>query len=349
LALEEPIMYKYASLACLLISLAACHQSAPAPISSNDNPSSADATGTSPASNDLPTSGGENSTLPAIAQYPDLVQIPDFPVYYAPQLNSNYFFYDGSYWVYEEDNWYTSSWYNGPWDVVEPEDVPLFILRIPVGYYRQPPAYFQAWSSDAAPHWDEHYGDAWAQRRSGWNQWNRDAAPRVAPLPVYQRQYSQNNYPEAQQQAELQSQHYHYRPRNPAARKPSKENGRVPVESGASATHREINRTPMPAHSEASMPNRPLSASQSHPQSSQPVHRENALPPINRSVQNGEQFRPPHAVVPSAQSHRVAPAAPHPGPAPHPAPPTQKLSPTQKAAVPPAKHGDTNDKKDQEK
>ena len=36
--------------------------------------------------------------------YPELVPVPGYPVYYAPQVNSNYFFYDGVYWVYEGDN-----------------------------------------------------------------------------------------------------------------------------------------------------------------------------------------------------------------------------------------------------
>jgi hypothetical protein len=30
--------------------------------------------------------------------YPTLVRVPGYPVYYASQLNSNYFFYDGMYW-----------------------------------------------------------------------------------------------------------------------------------------------------------------------------------------------------------------------------------------------------------
>ena len=52
--------------------------------------------------------------------YPQLVRVPGYPVYYAPQMNSNYFFYDGLYWVYQGDNWYASSWYNGPWGLVGP-------------------------------------------------------------------------------------------------------------------------------------------------------------------------------------------------------------------------------------
>ena len=31
--------------------------------------------------------------------YPELVRVPGYPVYYAPRLESNFFFYDGMYWV----------------------------------------------------------------------------------------------------------------------------------------------------------------------------------------------------------------------------------------------------------
>ncbi len=92
--------------------------------------------------------------------YPELVPVPGYPVYYAPQVNSNYFFYDGMYWVYQGDNWYASSWYNGPWGLVAPEAVPLFILRVPVRYYRRPPTYFRGWRSDAPPRWGEHWGNS---------------------------------------------------------------------------------------------------------------------------------------------------------------------------------------------
>src|SRR5664279_713556 len=81
-----------------------------------------------------------------LAVYPQLVAVPGYPVYYAPQVNSNYFFYDGMYWVYQQDNWYASSWYNGPWQLVMPEAVPLYVLRVPVRYYRRPPAYFHGWA-----------------------------------------------------------------------------------------------------------------------------------------------------------------------------------------------------------
>jgi hypothetical protein len=150
--------------------------------------------------------------------YPELEPVPGYPVYYAPQLNYNYFFYDGMYWVYQNDNWYASSWYNGPWGLIGRADVPLFILRVPVRYYRQPPGYFRGWQSNSPPHWGEHWGNDWAQRRSGWDHWNRNSAPAPAPLPVYQRNYAGDRYPGADQQRALQNKNYSYQPRDAAVR-----------------------------------------------------------------------------------------------------------------------------------
>ena len=154
--------------------------------------------------------------LPA---YPQMVRVPNYPVYYAPRMASNYFFYDGVYWVYQGDNWYASTWYNGPWGLVGPMNVPPNVLRIPVGYYRVPPAHFRGARADAPPPWDRHWGPAWQQHRKGWNHWNPRQAPAPAPLPVYQRQYSGDRYPsQAERQQSLSNQHYRYQPRDAAAR-----------------------------------------------------------------------------------------------------------------------------------
>jgi hypothetical protein len=150
--------------------------------------------------------------------YPQLVRVPGYPVYYAPQVHSNYFFYDGMYWVYDQDNWYASGWYNGPWQLVTPDAVPLFVLRVPVRYYRRAPVYFRGWRSDAPPRWGEYWGNAWDQSHRGWDNWNRRSVPAPAPLPVYQRQYSGNRYPHAEQQPVLQSRNYRYQPRDAVVR-----------------------------------------------------------------------------------------------------------------------------------
>ena len=149
--------------------------------------------------------------LPA---YPQLIPVPGYPVYYAPRAPTNYFFYDGLYWVYEGDEWYESNWYNGPWQVVGPEEVPLFVLRIPVRYYRKPPWYFRGWNGNAPPRWGEHWGPNWEARRGGWDQWDHRSAPSPAPLPDYQRRYSGERYPRAlEQQNLIRSEHYRYQPR----------------------------------------------------------------------------------------------------------------------------------------
>jgi hypothetical protein len=155
----------------------------------------------------------------AISTYPTLVRIPGYPVYYDPRVDLNYFFYDGLYWVYLDDNWYSSSWYDGPWYLVSPAYVPLFVLRIPVRYYRRPPPYFRGWHPDAAPRWGEHWGREWERERSGWNSWNRRSVPAPAPLPTYQRDYYGGRYPhQPEQQRTIESNRYRYQPRESVSR-----------------------------------------------------------------------------------------------------------------------------------
>jgi len=155
--------------------------------------------------------------------YPELARVPGYPVYYAPRMNANFFFYDGMYWVYQRDNWYASSWYNGPWDFVAPQIVPLFVLRVPVRYYRNPPAHFRGWQRNAPPRWGDHWGNDWAQHRSGWERWDRRLAPRPAPLPVYQKKYAGDRYPQAERQQDMNSLQYRYRPRDEQVRQYTQE------------------------------------------------------------------------------------------------------------------------------
>ena len=149
-----------------------------------------------------------------VPSYPTMTVIPGYPVYYAPQLDANYFFYDGLYWVYVNDNWYSSYWYNGPWTLVAPVYVPVYVLRVPVRYYRVVPVYFRGWQPDAPPRWGERWGRDWEQRRSGWDRWDRNVAARLAPLPSYQREYTGERYPRREQQVVLHDQKYRYQPRD---------------------------------------------------------------------------------------------------------------------------------------
>ena len=153
-----------------------------------------------------------------VPAYPELVPVPGYPVYYAPGMDANYFFYDGMYWDFDGNSWYASTWYNGPWQMVDPDSVPLYVLRVPVQYYRRPPAFFGGWAANAPPRWDVHWGNGWAEHHRDWDHWNRASAPRPAPLPAYQRSYSGNRYPQAAQQQALRSQNYHYQPHDAVAR-----------------------------------------------------------------------------------------------------------------------------------
>ncbi len=150
--------------------------------------------------------------------YPEFVRVPNYPVYYAPQVGFNLFFYDGLYWAYQDDNWYASSWYNGPWGLVGPQYVPVYILRVPVAYYRQPPPYFYGWPKNAPPRWGQHYGKHWEQERQDWDHWNPNSVPPPAPLPLYQKQYSGDRYPRVEQQSVIRSENYRYQPSDPVVR-----------------------------------------------------------------------------------------------------------------------------------
>lgn len=154
--------------------------------------------------------------LPA---YPEMQPVPDSPVYYAPAVDSNYFFYDGQYWDYCNDRWYTSAWYNGPWEYVDPVWVPTYVLWVPIRYYHRHPAYFRGWNPAHPPHWGEFWGPQWQAQHNTIYAARNGPMPQRAPLPHYQRQYTHANYPRGvQQQLALHTQHYAYQPQDRVAR-----------------------------------------------------------------------------------------------------------------------------------
>jgi hypothetical protein len=140
--------------------------------------------------------------------FPNLVPVPGYPVYYAPGVEANFFFYDGMYWLYDDDGWYMSNWYDGPWEYVDPDDVPLFVLRVPLRYYRAPPAYFWGGYRDAPPRWGHYWGPGWESNHRDWDRWDRRRVPPPAPLPVYQRGYPRDRYPDRNEQREIHERNY---------------------------------------------------------------------------------------------------------------------------------------------
>ena len=254
--------------------------------------------------------------------YPRLVRVPGYPVYYAPRLNSNYFFYDGMYWVYQGDNWYESTWYNGPWAMVTPEYVPVYVLRVPVRYYRQPPMYFQGWQANAAPRWGDHWGRDWSQRHNGWDHWNHRSAPAPAPLPVYQKQFSGTHYPQAGQQQAIHARNYHYQHHDPVVQQlhPA-----APQVARPQAPQREQARPQQAPQHEQARP-QPPQHEQARPQAPQQQVRPQAPPHEQvrpQQVPQHEQSRPqaPQARPQQPSQHEQAkPQAPQQPPKPQ-APP----------------------------
>ena len=169
--------------------------------------------------------------------YPQLVAVPGYPVYYAPRLGANYFFYDGAYWVLEGEQWFVSTWYNGPWQVVLPAYVPYPVLRVPVRYYRAPPPYFHGWQPNAAPRWGQQWGPQWERQHRGWNQWDHRAVPAPAPLPVYQRPYAGERYPRAEQQPDMHGRNYRYQPKSDAVRQHYQQQGVPQPQHGKGPGH----------------------------------------------------------------------------------------------------------------
>ena len=291
-----------------------------------------------------------------LGAYPQLVRVPGYPVYYAPQVNSNYFFYDGMYWVYAYDNWYTSTWYNGPWEIVPPDFVPLYVLRVPVRYYRRAPVYFRGWRSDAPPRWGDHWGNTWYSNHRGWDTWNRSAVPAPAPLPVYQRQYSGNRYPRADQQVTLQTRNYRYAPRDAEVQRQyqARQSMSAPAAPTAGASRPP---SPPPAHQQAARPPnpqaRPPNSQQPRPpqtearvQSSQPPSgnhpaAERPAAPASRppTAQSRDAGAPSNGAPPArAQSQRPPSAQPAErtaaAPQAHPPQPTERTAAAPQARLP---------------
>lgn len=225
--------------------------------------------------------------------YPQLQRVPGYPVYYAPQAPGNFFFYDGLYWVFEDDDWFYSSWYNGPWRVMEPVYVPVYLLRVPVRYYRRPPVYFTDWRADGPPRWNERWGRDWEQRRPGWDRWDRSKAPAPAPLPDYQRNYPQGRYPQAAQQDDIRSEKYRYQPREPVVRQQLTQ----PQRAAPRPQEREDVRQPdrMERQERIERPERmerPARVERPEPEQRRPEQRTAPEPRVRQQMQPQPQARP---------------------------------------------------------
>jgi hypothetical protein len=70
---------------------------------------------------------------------PPLLVVPGSPVYYAPDVPTNLFFYKGRYYTVANGAWSMAPAYHGPWVVIQIGQVPSPVLSVPVEYYKIPP------------------------------------------------------------------------------------------------------------------------------------------------------------------------------------------------------------------
>jgi hypothetical protein len=70
---------------------------------------------------------------------PQLVVVPGTPVYYAPDVSANLFFYKGRYYTVANSVWSMAPAYGGPWTVIQIGQVPAPVVAVPVEYYKIPP------------------------------------------------------------------------------------------------------------------------------------------------------------------------------------------------------------------
>ena len=290
--------------------------------------------------------------------YPELQVVPGYPVYYAPNVNGDYFFYDGLYWVFNVDDgqWYSSSWYNGPWVYVEPYYVPQPILVIPYRYYRVRPVYWSGWGYDAPPRWGQHWGRDWEARRAGWDRWDRNRVPAPAPLPVYQRNYPRDRYPAPTQQVTIHNEHYRYQGRDPQVQQERAAIFRKQSAGGERATAKaeRVEHPTAPARGERQQRQEtapPPARSQRHETAQPPTAPRQEAPAVERAQpERGRRPEPQRAEPQNGTAPQQAPrrerpqqetaqppAAPrHEAPAQQPQQPPRRERPQQEAVQPPA-------------
>jgi hypothetical protein len=69
-----------------------------------------------------------------VQQAPEMVVVPGSLVYFAPGVNVELFFFRGYWWSRNENRWFRSREYKGPWKGMEGRRVPVEIVRLPPRY-----------------------------------------------------------------------------------------------------------------------------------------------------------------------------------------------------------------------
>lgn len=98
---------------------------------------------------------GIGAPLPivVIQEPPAVVLVPGMPVYYAPDVGINLFFYSGRWYRKHNGHWYIATYYNGPWAYLSAQRVPAVFIHLPADYYRIPPGHQRIPYGHLKKHW----------------------------------------------------------------------------------------------------------------------------------------------------------------------------------------------------
>jgi hypothetical protein len=149
--------------------------------------------------------------LPPLIQFaapPDVIVMPETDgVYAAPDLDTDLFFWDGSWWRLWEGRWYRSPYYDRDW--VYYDQVPSFYFNVDPHwrtYYHNHNWYGHNWNYERIPYERLHQNwKSWKTRKSwgGQKNWGvKGYVPRTQPHTQELRRQRQEHYqqkPEVQQ------------------------------------------------------------------------------------------------------------------------------------------------------
>jgi len=124
------------------------------------------------ASADVSVHIGIGAPLPTVVvpAPPAVVVIPGTPVYYAPDVGIDLFFYSGRWYRKHDGHWYIATYYNGPWAYLPAARVPTVFVNLPGGSYNIPPGHqripygqlkkhWKKWDKEHRKHWKHRHED----------------------------------------------------------------------------------------------------------------------------------------------------------------------------------------------
>jgi len=87
---------------------------------------------------------------------PEMVMVPGAPVYFAPRVSVDLFFFDGFWFTRDHDHWYRGHDYRGPWKEVNARYVPPPVHRVRSDYRARYAREKHIPYGQLKKHWREH-------------------------------------------------------------------------------------------------------------------------------------------------------------------------------------------------